>query len=66
MPDEITFNMPRTFIVPRVPNFILTPGSSEKVSIGDLSDEQLDAIADAWRDRLRERAHEIRNQPKEG
>jgi len=46
--------------VPKVPNFILYAESDGKVSIGDLTDEQLTEIAEAWKADLLKRAAQIR------
>lgn len=64
---EIEFRLPAR--IPMVPNCVFVPGSIGdemiRVSIGDLSDEQLKDIADAWGCALLRRAEEIRNTPQE-
>jgi len=58
---ELTFT--RKFKNPRVPNYILRDGAGPKISIADLTDEQLISIADQWKDDLLARAKAIRQQP---
>ncbi len=45
--------------VPRVPNF-LTIDDTQKISIADVSDEELKYIGAAWLENLLERARELR------
>lgn len=46
--------------VPKVPNFIMCEVGDGKVSVADLTDEQLSQIGEAWTARLMERAAEVR------
>ncbi len=43
-------------VTPGVPNFIRIKGTMGVVSVGDLSDEELTALADSWRAALLENA----------
>lgn len=45
---------------PRVPNFLLFADMDGKISIADVPDDQLEEIADAWKEALLERADQIR------
>ena len=63
----ITEGVPVNFFltVPKVPNFVRVqvPGSeSVTVSIAQLSDADLDRLAEAWKLKLKARAAEIRGQ----
>ncbi len=49
--------------VPRVPNFVFYDGTEAKVSIADLSDAELKALAEAWTEALMERAEVLRLDP---
>lgn len=46
--------------VPKVPNFILYEQSDGKISVGDLTDEQLAEIGELWTQDLLKRAAEVR------
>lgn len=46
--------------VPRVPNFIHIGDGSRTVPIGELSDRDLEKVADAWKVKLVERARQQR------
>lgn len=48
---EITFNTPTIGLVPRVPNFIQTK-DGQAIDIADLTKEDLNLIAKAWREEL--------------
>ena len=60
MSDERKIEVSRRaeIVVPQVPNFIKMDGVSH--SIADFSDEELKKIAEAWKQRLIERAAEVR------
>ena len=47
--------------IPQVPNYIMHFGKGEtKYSIADLTDDELDSVAEEWKLNLKNRAHEIR------
>jgi hypothetical protein len=46
----ITLKLQTIVKVPRVPNFLLYDGG--QISVGDISDEDLAKIAEAWREEL--------------
>ena len=48
-----------TVEVPRVPNYLIID-ADHKLSIGDVPDDELRRIGEAWTERLIERAAEIR------
>lgn len=61
MPDTIGINVERDFDIPRVPNFLIASRRGDaKISIADVSEEQLKALGEAWTLRLINRAREIR------
>lgn len=51
-----------TFRVPRIPNYILGQLEADKRSIADFTDEQLEAIGDAWTVQLIAKAHRKRRE----
>ena len=53
-------NVKMNIKVPKVPTFIMYEEGDGKVSVGDLSDEQLRQIGEAWTDDLLTRAGEVR------
>ena len=63
-PNEMTVRVEHEIQIPRVPNFIMLSGDTpkdKKVSIADLSESDLDKIAEMWRTNLHKRAQEIRD-----
>lgn len=58
--EKNTIELPfeRTVRQPTVPNFILLGDGEEKISIGDLTREQLELIAHEWGSALLKRAFE--------
>lgn len=53
-------------VIPRVPNFIMVHGEElEKISIGKLSDAQLNEIGLEWIKALKKRADDIRQSPED-
>lgn len=64
MDTNIKITFERTVRLPTVPNFIFVhPFSSDnnKVSIGDLTDEELRRIGKEWTEALLRRAQEVRH-----
>ena len=58
---QIEITTKRLFFVPKVPNF-LRCSTGENVSIGELNPDQVTALAEAWRDALQLRVHQVRKQ----
>lgn len=60
---KITVKIDMDFQVPRVPNFIICSegGSIDRVSVGELSDDQIDVIGAMWTIDLKARAAEVRS-----
>ena len=63
MSQEIKITFERTVRLPMVPNFIFVRpyGDNNKVSIGDLTDEELRRIGKEWTEALLRRAQEVRH-----
>ena len=58
-----TITVNAAITVPKVPNFVFYDGTEAKISIADLSNAELRALAEAWTEALIERAEVLRRDP---